>query len=128
MTDKKPTAETKEPATKKTRKKPATKTIMMQMEADLIAKCEEDPDEYEVTGTGWKDMTGADFGDDPDAVVNQSVQTFTDTAAAMRRLRIALETGALKGGTIGANTFRVAACGEKMTPTVEPKQTNEVTF
>ncbi len=117
--------ETKKKATTRT---VARKTIVMQMEvprvvSTIIPTTTGGREEYEVDGVAWKDMTGDDFGEDPDAVVNQRVQVFKDSVDAKRRLRIALESGKLEGGT-----FRVASCGESMTPTVEQQQTNKVTM
>ena len=113
------TEETKPATTKKatTRKAAARKTIVMQ----------KDEAHFDVGGNPtrhfWADMTGADFGDDPETVANQRVQVFKDSAKAIGRLRTALMAGKIDGGT-----FRIASCSEPITPKVEQKQTNLVTM
>lgn len=114
----------KKPTT--TRKAAAPKTIVMQMEVtSLCAQAEGPPAKVIV----WKEMTGEDFGDkggtDEDRAV---ILVFSDSAAARRRLRDALETGSIECGTTGADTFQVVSRGEKFTPTVVAKTHNLVTM
>jgi hypothetical protein len=113
---------------KKPTRKVTPKTIVMQMEVESQVRV---PDPGEAGEemvidrfVAWKDMTGADFGGKPDVVANQSVVPFTDTAAAWQKLKAALATGVIKPG----GTYRVASHGDPITPTVEPKQMNVVTF
>jgi hypothetical protein len=102
--------------TKKQPRKLAKKTIVMQMEVKTRAPDDDRPEP--VLSLAWKDMTGEDFGGG-----HECVEVFKDSAEAIRAL-----TAALKSGEMETGTFRVAACGEPITPTVEPQQTNRVTM
>lgn len=112
----------------KTPRKVTKKTIVMQMEMEAYARLEDIGSEPLIA---WKDMASKDFGDVLEDFEEgecteddlQIVNTFKDATAAKKRLRKALESGKISGGT-----FRVASCTNPITPTVKPEQRNVVSF